>query len=194
MGKWIYVAQLQVKASPWNFKLGKSIQCFQRYAFCKVWSQFVANLTSFLQVHMEKMGKCSWQCTTTSLENSTELRTEKIHQTVTDIWVPQVWQPPAHPVAQTMTTIPLEPGGLRGKMCNRRTDGRMDRSVLRAVWSQLKIQHLKIVCCVKLCMGHRSDIKSLFRDISKWIRDKCKWLDIYIIKDIFNYLYIYLIT
>ena len=31
--------------------------------------------------------------------NSTELRTEKIHQAVTEIWVPQVWQPPARPPA-----------------------------------------------------------------------------------------------
>ena len=37
------------------------------------------------------------QCTPTGLDNSTELRMEKIHQAVTEIWVPQVWQPPARP-------------------------------------------------------------------------------------------------
>ena len=39
---------------------------------------------------------------------------EKIRQAVTEIWVPQVWQPPAHPPARTVTTIPLQPEGLRG--------------------------------------------------------------------------------
>ena len=34
---------------------------------------------------------------TTGLDNSTELRTEKIRQAVTEIWVPQIWQPPARP-------------------------------------------------------------------------------------------------
>ena len=29
------------------FKLGKSVERFQRSAFCKVWTQFVPNLTSF---------------------------------------------------------------------------------------------------------------------------------------------------
>ena len=67
------------------------------------------------QAHMGQMGKWPWQCTTTGLDNSTELRTEKIHQTVTEIWAPQVWQPPAQPPARTVTTIPLQPGGLRGK-------------------------------------------------------------------------------
>ena len=62
------------------------------------------------------MGKWLWQCTTTGLDNSTELRTVKIHQAVTEIWVAQVWQPPARP-----PTLPdrddntLQPGGLRGK-------------------------------------------------------------------------------
>ena len=73
------------------------------------------------------MGVWAWQCTTTGLDNSIELRTKKIHQAVTEIWVPQVWQPPAQPPARppaspparpparTVTTIPLQPGGLRGK-------------------------------------------------------------------------------
>ena len=94
-GKWANnydSAQLQVQTSPRNFKWGQSIQRFQRYALCKVWTQFVANLTSFCP-----MGKWPWQCTTTGLDNSTELQMEKIHQAVTEIWVPQVWQPPARP-------------------------------------------------------------------------------------------------
>ena len=50
LGKWANnydSAQLQVQTSPWNFKWGQSIQRFQRYAFHKVWTQFVPNLTSF---------------------------------------------------------------------------------------------------------------------------------------------------
>ena len=43
---------------------------------------------------------------------------EKIRQAVTEIWVPQVWQPPARPPARTVTTIPLQPEGLRGKNLN----------------------------------------------------------------------------
>ena len=46
---------------------------------------------------MGQMGKLLWQCTTTGLDNSIELRMEKIRQVVTEIWVPQVWQPPARP-------------------------------------------------------------------------------------------------
>ena len=65
------------------------------------------------QAHMEQMGKWPWQYITRGLDNSTELRMEKIHQAVTEIWVPQVWQPPA----RTVTTKPLQPGGLRGKIC-----------------------------------------------------------------------------
>ena len=49
------------------------------------------------QAHLGQMGKWPWRCTTTGLDNSTELRMEKIHQAVTEIWVPQVWQPPARP-------------------------------------------------------------------------------------------------
>ena len=48
-------AQLQVQTSPWNFKWGQSIQRFQRYAFRKVWTQFVPNLTNFWP-----MGKPIW--------------------------------------------------------------------------------------------------------------------------------------
>ena len=57
-GKWANnydVAQLQVLSRPWNFKCGKPIQRFQRYAFRNVWTQFVANVTSFWS-----MGKPIW--------------------------------------------------------------------------------------------------------------------------------------
>ena len=67
------------------------------------------------QAHMGQMGKSPWQCTTMGLDNSTELQTEKIRQVVTEIRVPQVWQPPAHQPARTVMTIPLQPGGLRGR-------------------------------------------------------------------------------
>ena len=49
-GKWqnnYDLAQRQVYTNPWNFKWGKFIQWFQRYAFCKDWTQSVTNLTSF---------------------------------------------------------------------------------------------------------------------------------------------------
>ena len=49
------------------------------------------------QAHMGQMVKWPWQCTTTGLDNSRELQMEEICQAVTEIWVPQVWQPPAHP-------------------------------------------------------------------------------------------------
>ena len=62
------------------------------------------------QARMGQMGKWPWKCTTTGLDHSTG-QMEKIRQAVTEIWVPQVWQPPA----RTVTTIPLQPGGLRGK-------------------------------------------------------------------------------
>ena len=80
------------------------------------------------QAHMGQMGIWLWQCTPTGLDNSTELRMEKIPQAVTEIWVPQVWQPPARPPARTVTTIPLQPGGLRGKKVWQ-TDGRTSFSM-----------------------------------------------------------------
>ena len=49
------------------------------------------------QAHMGRMGKWPWQCTTTGLDNSTELWMEDIRQAVTEIWVPQLWQPLAQP-------------------------------------------------------------------------------------------------
>ena len=57
-GKWANnydSAQLQVQTSPWNFKWDQSIVRFQRYAFRKVWTQFVPNFTSFWP-----MGKPIW--------------------------------------------------------------------------------------------------------------------------------------
>ena len=56
-------------------------------------------------------GQMTMTLTTIGLENSTELWMEKIRHAVTEIWFPQVWQPPA----LTVTTIPLQPGGLRGE-------------------------------------------------------------------------------
>ena len=57
---------------------------------------------------MGHMGKWPWQCTTTGLDNSTELRIMKIREAVTEIWVPQVWQPPARPNCDNT------PGGKKG--------------------------------------------------------------------------------
>ena len=133
-------AQLQVQTSPWNFKWGKSIQRFQRYAFRKVWTQFVPNLTNFWPMGKPIWGKWPWRCTTTGLDNSTELRMEKIHQAVTEIWVPQVWQPPARP-AGPWRQYPSSLEGWGVKRCDRQTEN----TICRAAWSQLKtIGHIYI--------------------------------------------------
>ena len=66
------------------------------------------------------MGKLPWQCTTTGLDNSIELRMEKIRQAVTEIWVPQVWQPPARPPArppEPWRQYPSSPKGWGVKSC-----------------------------------------------------------------------------
>ena len=63
---------------------------------CTKFDKFLGNG----QAYMGQMGKWPWRCTTTGLDNSTELRMEKIHQAVTEIWVPQVWQPPTRPPAR----------------------------------------------------------------------------------------------
>ena len=81
------------------------------------------------QTHMRHMGKWSWQCTATGLDNSIELRTAKICQAVTEIWVPQVWQPPA----RTVTPIPLQPGGLRDKKYKSISKNNKDRKKIRHV-------------------------------------------------------------
>ena len=50
-------------------------------------------------------------------------------------------RPTARPPARTVTTIPLQPGGLRGKkvwQTDRQTDEWTDWSIHRAAWSQLK--------------------------------------------------------
>ena len=67
------------------------------------------------QAHMGQMGKWPWQCTPTGLDNSTELRTERIHEVVTEIWGSQVWQLLAWPPTRTVTTIPLQPGKSGGR-------------------------------------------------------------------------------
>ena len=114
-------AQLQVQTSPPNFKRGTSIQWFLEICDPQSLDPICGKFDKFLahgKGHIGQMGKWPWQCTTKGLDNSTKLRIEKIRQAVTKIWVPQVWQPPARaarPPAQTVTTIPLQPGGLRGK-------------------------------------------------------------------------------
>ena len=76
-------------------------------------------------------GKWLWRCTTTRQVNSIKLRMEKIHQAVTEIWVPQVWQPPARPPARTpgpWRQYPSSPEGWGVKRCNRRTDRAASKS------------------------------------------------------------------
>ena len=62
------------------------------------------------QAHMGQMGKWPWQCSTAGLDNSTEVRMEKIHQVVTEIWVPQIWQPTARP-PEPWRQYPSSPDG-----------------------------------------------------------------------------------
>ena len=111
------VAQLQVYTIPIELRM---VQIHP--AVSEVYDPICGKFDKFLaheQAHMGQMGKWPWQCTTTGLDNSTELRTENIRQAVTEIWVPQVWQPPA----RTVTTIPLQPGGLRDKKSMVRVTG-----------------------------------------------------------------------
>ena len=62
-GKWANnydVPQLQVYTSPRYFKWAKSIQRFQRYAFCEAQAPFLKIFDKFLahgQAHMGRMGK-----------------------------------------------------------------------------------------------------------------------------------------
>ena len=89
------------------------------------------------QAHLGQMGKWPWRCTTTGLDNSTELRMEKIHQAVTEIWVPQVWQPPARPPARPpgpWRQYPSSPEGWGVKRCDRRTEW----TIHAAAWLQLE--------------------------------------------------------
>ena len=113
---------------------------------------------------MGQMGKLPWQCTTTGLDNSIELRMEKIRQAVTEIWVPQVWQPPARPPtrpppARTVTTIPLQPEGLRGKKQNVLSKNVSSvkcplhsglNLVLVLMFKAYKIHHYLLICSCEL--------------------------------------------
>ena len=67
------------------------------------------------QAHMGQMGEWPRPCTTRGLDNSTELRMEKIHQAVTEICVPQIWQPPAHPPGQIFNEL-YDNAGLRKRL------------------------------------------------------------------------------
>ena len=66
------------------------------------------------QADTGQMAKWPWQYTTTGLDNCTKFWTEKIRQTVAEIWVLQVWQLPVQQPARTVKTIPLQPSRLRG--------------------------------------------------------------------------------
>ena len=81
-------------------------------------------------------GQMTMTSTTIGLENSTELCMEKIRHAVTEIWFPLVWQPPA----QTETTIPLQPGGLRGEK-------KMSRS-----WPRSNLRHsVQLIYLIWFC-------------------------------------------
>ena len=76
------------------------------------------------QADMGQMGKWPYQCTTRGLDDSTELWMEKIRQLVTEIGVPQAWQPSARLPDRLPSRPPARPdrddntppaGGLRGK-------------------------------------------------------------------------------
>ena len=54
-------------------------------------------------------------------------------------------RPPARPPARTVTTIPLQPGGLRGKKVWQQTDRQTENTICRAAWSQLKTAQISLV-------------------------------------------------
>ena len=141
---------------------------------CQIWQVF--GPWAIGHAHMGQMGKWPWQCTTTGLDNSTELRMEKIRQAVTEIWVPQIW-----PWRQ----YPSSPEGWGVKRCeetDRQTDvfGEFDLSchewtdwtIHRAAWLQLKIYTCTCTCTCKLvwflqpwpCDGPRSSRLRTFPD------------------------------
>ena len=73
-GKWANnyaVVQLQVSTSPRNFKWAKSIQQFQIYACHNVWTQFVANLTSFWPMGKPIWGKWAYDHNSAQLQGKT---------------------------------------------------------------------------------------------------------------------------
>ena len=73
-GKWANnyaVVQLQVQTSPRNFKWAKSIQQFHRCACHNVWSQFVANLTSFWPMGKPIWGKWAYDHNSAQLQGKT---------------------------------------------------------------------------------------------------------------------------
>ena len=57
LGKWLWCCTTTGLDKSINLKWCKSIQWFQRYAFRKVWTQFVANLTSFWPMDKPIWGK-----------------------------------------------------------------------------------------------------------------------------------------
>ena len=85
------------------------------------------------QAHMGQMGKGPCQCTPTGLDNSTELRTEKIRQVVTEIWVPQVWQPPARPSG--LWPYRASPEGWWVKMCRLRFAPGKEEWINFSIWN-----------------------------------------------------------
>ena len=46
--------------------------------------------------------------------------------------------------------------GTLWKRCHRRTDGQTEIAVLRAAWSQLKMNREPLLCCIKLCASFHS--------------------------------------
>ena len=82
---------------PQNFKWYKSIQQFQRYGFHKVWPKCFLIWQVFGPWASPYGSNGPWQCTTTGLDNSTELRITKIRQAVTGSASLAAARPPARP-------------------------------------------------------------------------------------------------
>ena len=141
------------------------------------------------QAHMGQMGIWPWQCTPTGLDNSTELWMEKIHQAVTDIWVPQVWQPPAQPPARPPAPwrqYPSSPEGWGVKMHFKTWSAKwwplcLVLNVLNNItknnkWLMPDAEHTKYNTSVKVLRMISSQTK--YRQISNTIRTKSQNLNV----------------
>ena len=80
---------------------------------------------------------------------------EKIRQAVTEIWVPQVWQPPAQPPARPPTHLPARPPGpwrqypsspegwgVKSYWERKRDDSLMLVTICHDTWNMLNMQHI----------------------------------------------------
>ena len=144
-------------------------QWLQRYALCNVWthlwqiwqvfgpwtSPYGANGQMAMTVHNYRPRQFH---RTSNGENPSSGYTK--------IWVPQVWQPLAHPLARTVMTIPLQPG-LRGKNWKHR------QHVSHFVWCERFKSAQFCECCPVAALISLQTISVMI--INKWICHLWMW-------------------